>query len=742
MLLFSTISTAEPIGWSNDIPLTSNDNDDSRDPSIAINGNLIHVVWEDQRHYASNSPEIYYINSTDEGKTWNQEKRLTFWESTKNQPKIAVNNSWLHVVWIDHRLSTTNRIWYMNSSDYGNTWSEPILISSPGDCWDVDMAINGSNIHVIYSDESEDAGGDEQLFYVNSTDNGLTWSSTRRLISTLRLTFNLAIDVYGDNVHIVWEDWYDKNGNPQGKDIFYINSTDNGITWSEEQNLTPLNNAPQSVAPYIAVYQSHVHVLFGDDRTGTIQLYYKRSEDNGITWSNDTLLTNNPEGKSRPEIDVYRHNVSIIWSDLRDGNWEIYYRNSSDNGYNWNSNIRITYDDNTSGSPDLEINKNEVDVVWMNKRDTKFEIYYKHYPIPFPPTNLTVDILGPNLILNWTPPHNSPSPVDHYLIYRSNTLDGFDFSWPWIDTSFNLDPIDGMIIPLRTSWNHTGAADPGDLNYSEQWYYCIRAIDANGWNDTNRNIVGKFVIPLSKGWNLISLPLAQRDTRISEVLKSIDGQYNIVQWFNAKDGIWHSSPSSLTNINRTMGLWIHMKNACYLSVVGAVPETTNIALYEGWNLVGYPSLKARNLGDALSGISWQAVQHYDAFDVNDPWKHNSTKKPDNLNDLKEMRPGGGFWVYVTINETWVRTRTVEDNKMVLWRVGESEQKVLYDQSIYESTIESPTKIEEDDYQIDNVEDDKLITKDQENNLAISLIPLIILIAFVLAEIGFLHKRKK
>jgi len=738
MLLALPLVFAKPAGWSEDTQLTLDDIDDSRDPSIAINGNRIHVVWEDQRHYASNSPEIYYINSTDGGKTWNQEKRLTFWESTKNQPKIAVNNNWLHVAWIDHRLSTTTRIWYMNSSDNGNTWSEPILISSPGDCWDVDMAINGSNIHVIYSDESEDGGSDEQLFYVNSTDNGLTWSVPRRLISTLRLTFNLAIDVYGNNIHVVWEDWYDKNGNPQGNDIFYINSTDNGITWSEEQNLTPLNNAPQSVAPYIAVFQNNVHVLFGDDRTGTMQLYYKRSKDDGITWSDDTLLTNTPEGKSRPEIEVYNQNVSVIWSDFRDGNWEIYYRYSSDNGDNWSDIIRLTYDNGYSGSPNFAINNNKVDVVWMDKREDKFEIYYKHYPVPFPPTNLTIDKRSANdLILNWEHPQNSPSVVDYHHIYRSTTWDGFDFSVPWVNTSMDIDPIGGDILPLRVSWNATGAL----LDESTNYFYIVRAIDADGWNDTNTNIVGKYVTPMKKGWNLISLPLAQRNTSISKVLQTIDGEYNAIWIYDAKEARWRSSTSDLIDINRTMGLWVHMKNACNLSVVGAVPESSDITLFEGWNLVGYPSLKTRSLNDALSGITWQAVQYYDAFDANDPWKHNSTKKPENLNDLKGMQPGCGYWVYVTINYTWVRTRTVENNKVVIWRIGESKEIIIDDQPIYDPTIKNPIEIEEEDnYQMDIIPDEPTI-KDKEENFAISLIPLIILIALIFTEIVLLHKKK-
>jgi hypothetical protein len=211
---------------------------------------------------------------------------------------------------------------------------------------------------------------------------------------------------------------------------------------------------------------------------------------------------------------------------------------------------------------------------------------------------------------------------------------------------------------------------------------------------------------------------------------------------DAKYGTWRSSLTSLTDINRTMGFWIHIKNKCNLSVVGAVHESTDIALYEGWNLVGYPSLKLRNLNDALGGITWQAAQQYNAFDLNDPWKHNSTNKPDRLNDLNEMQPGRGYWLYVTINDTWVRTRTSEDNKVTIWRVGESEEKILNNQPIYELTIENSIKMEEeDDYLLDNIPKKPTIN-DKEDSFTVSLIPLIIFIAFIIAEIGLLRKKKK
>jgi hypothetical protein len=163
-----------------------------------------------------------------------------------------------------------------------------------------------------------------------------------------------------------------------------------------------------------------------------------------------------------------------------------------------------------------------------------------------------------------------------------------------------------------------------------------------------------YEIPLSAGWNLISIPLVQSDTYISTVLSSIVGNYNIVQWYNANDGKWHSTNDDLTDINHTMGFWIHMKTADTLIVKGTIPNTTSIQLYQGWNLVGNPSFCIHGIDDIVSSIAtkYVVVQQYDSWDSSDPWKHYHINKPPYINDLAYMMNGRGYWLYVKEDCVW------------------------------------------------------------------------------------------
>jgi hypothetical protein len=535
-LLSLTFAKAMPDGWSEDINLIPDDDIDSRHPSIGIFNDNIHVIWVDQRHYPiTNAPEIYYINSTDGGRTWNPELRLTFIESLKDYPRMAINQNNIHLIWTDDRDVGNTRIYYKNSTDGGNTWSadkriSPLSADASGQ--NADIAVNGNNIHVVYPDNYK-------LVYINSTDNGVTWSDPQQLTGPIRDSSFPAIAVNESNIHIVWMDHYDRFGTGTMGAIFYLNSSDGGLTWSEDFNLTPMNL--DADYPDIALDGDNIHVTYCEERSGLWQIYYRRSDDSGVTWTDEFIVSNSTENLSRSVIKVKENAVFALWSDKKDPIAEVYLRNSSDNGQDWDNEIRMTYDPAACGYPNIAIGNESLHLVWSDWRDGAPEIYYKRYPFYPPPTNLTIDIQGTNLILNWTPPQNSPSPVDHYHIYRSTTWDSFDFSFPWVNTS--LDDDNG-IIPLRTTWNDTFAF----LDENNNYFYIVRAINNEGWNDTNMNIVGKYVISLEKGWNLISLPLAQKDTNISKVLKTIDTNYNIVQWYDAKYGTWRSSLTSLTDI--------------------------------------------------------------------------------------------------------------------------------------------------------------------------------------------------
>ncbi|MEK9135834.1 MAG: hypothetical protein AAB393_01820 [Bacteroidota bacterium] len=129
--------------------------------------------------------------------------------------------------------------------------------------------------------------------------------------------------------------------------------------WQPDVRLT--NNSAYSQTSYnnawcIASEGNIIHAVWYDNRDGNYEIYYKRSTDGGGSWQADTRLTNNSSISWIPSITVSGSVVHLVWVDLRDGggNQEIYYKRSTDGGSNWQADTRLTFSGST-GNPSISV---------------------------------------------------------------------------------------------------------------------------------------------------------------------------------------------------------------------------------------------------------------------------------------------------------------------------------------------------------------------------------------------------
>ena len=194
-----------------------------------------------------------------------------------------------------------------------------------------------------------------------------------------------------------------------------------------------------------------------------------------------------------------------------------------------------------------------------------------------------------------------------------------------------------------------------------EWTFNVTAVDVPYSDYLYVAVVGtkpQVQLSLQPDWNLLSLPLVPTDTSIGTVLSSISGNYDLVYAYDGCDiaDPWkrydvNAPPyaNDLTNLDEKMGIWIRVTDTPTLTVLGQVPTTIDIHLCEGWNLVGYPSTRAKPIEDVLSSIEgkYTLVYAYDASDTADPWKKYDVSAPPYANDLTEIRSGLGYWIKVS-----------------------------------------------------------------------------------------------
>jgi len=197
---------------------------------------------------------------------------------------------------------------------------------------------------------------------------------------TKRLTWNsgdsqlpaIAVDTWG-NLHVIWED--DATGNAE---IYFKKSADGGNTWTASQRLTW--NSGKSRRPAIAVDTwGNPHLVWYDDTPGNYEIYYKNSTDGGATWSASQRITRTAGVSQAPAIAVDTWgNLHVLWYDYTPGNYEIFYSKSTDGGATWPAGQRITWTSGWSGLPDIAVDSsNNIHVVWSDETPGNAEIYYK-----------------------------------------------------------------------------------------------------------------------------------------------------------------------------------------------------------------------------------------------------------------------------------------------------------------------------------------------------------------------------
>jgi hypothetical protein len=364
--VFFLVASLSAQTWTASKILTHNSGS-SEDPAVAVDSsNHIHVVWEDD---TSGKDQIYYKRSTDGGVTWTT-KRLTWVSGDSINPDIAVDsNNHLHVVLSDDSRDSNDEIYYKRSKDGGATWSKNKRLT-----WSYSVSDNpaitvdsSNNLHVVYEDW---VSSNFEINYKKSTDGGKSWT-TERLSWTSGWSYYAAIATDSNNhIHVVWND-----DTPGNEEIYYKKSTDGGSTW---QNKRLTYTSGISYFPAIAVdVNNHIHVVWQDYTPGTADIFYKKSTNGGIYWAKKRL-TYNPSNSYAPSVSVDSNNyIHVVWYDPAPGNWEIYYKKSTNGGTNW-ATKRLTWTSGYSYLPDIAVGSNHhIHVVWQDETTGNFEIYYR-----------------------------------------------------------------------------------------------------------------------------------------------------------------------------------------------------------------------------------------------------------------------------------------------------------------------------------------------------------------------------
>jgi hypothetical protein len=201
---------------------------------------------------------------------------------------------------------------------------------------------------------------------------GITWSTNERLTKNAGSSLYPALATEGTNIYVVWHD-----NTPGNYEIYFKKSDDGGVTWSTNERLT--NNAGGSYSPDIAVHGSNIYVVWYDNTPGNYEIYFKESDYGGIHWSIKKSITKNAGDSRHPAIAVDGSNIYVVWQDDATGNYEAYFRWSDDGGVtcSWTAGEKLTNNKGDSRHPAIAVDGSNIYVVWQDDATGNYEAYFR-----------------------------------------------------------------------------------------------------------------------------------------------------------------------------------------------------------------------------------------------------------------------------------------------------------------------------------------------------------------------------
>jgi BNR repeat-like domain len=343
----------------------------SQYPVIALDSSgKIHVVWEDS---TPGNAEIYYNKSKDGGATWTTSKRLTWTSTYSHRPALGVDLSGgLHVFWDDDAAGNTE-IYHKRSTDGGDAWTAARRLTwTTGHSFVPAMAVDSSgDLHVVWSDATP---GNHEIYHKKSTDQGATWTTSHRI--TWNAGFSISPKIGADssgNLHVVWQD-----DTPGHWEVYYARSANGGASWTASRRLTW--SSVLSCYPAIGVDSfGRLHVVWQGSAFGNGEAFYKKSANGGTSWTASQRLSWTAGTSGWPTLTVDSwDDLHVVWDDDTPGNFEIYYKKSTDAGANWTANRRLSWTSGYSWEPSVAVDvSGVVQVVWYDNTAGNWEIYYK-----------------------------------------------------------------------------------------------------------------------------------------------------------------------------------------------------------------------------------------------------------------------------------------------------------------------------------------------------------------------------
>lgn len=565
----------------------------------------------------------------------------------KNNVYVVYNHS-------DDDAITLN---FVKSTDFGNTWSKPLLIATFPSYWVFEVSSITKfkdKIYVLYD-------GGKGFTLVSSSDEGITWS-TPLVINNDHSNFDtgsFAIKSNEEKLAVVYL------GGNYSWDGFYIKYTESrdGTNWSSPKELA---STPKETMFFRGVdldISTSIKIVY----TNSDQVSLLTSSD-GVDWDNKKVFEVPEKAFNVGYISMISsgNNIFIVW-DASFGTG-LFFAKSTDNGNSWTIKENITAAKQLEIIPRIVYSANKLYLSWL--RNIFGGTYLKI-------SSDMGDTWGNEVALDDGSTFVSAAAASDPYAY---------FAWPNGFGTSRIMFTSSQALSAKVTYNNsqqeyinTVWGDnlwSGKAIYRGSGEYKVEVVGKDVAGNTGKSTTSFTIgannqtFNFQKGWNLIGLAVNNKgsDYKAADLLKDLNDLSDqsfepsekfteIARWvYGGYEG--HVLSYLFNNFSLSIGHGYAIKAERPLSVTlngGAVVSPKTVKFGYGWNLISFPSVPtsintAEKLLQAIKGQGINAVGVFGVVDGSnwESFKYNSSTGRYEGNDFG-INPGEGYFIGVSTN---------------------------------------------------------------------------------------------
>jgi Secretion system C-terminal sorting domain len=318
----------------------------------------------------------------------------------QNEPAVRIsrtNPNRVVAAWRDFRYGidpvANRRVGYSYSGDGGTTWSTPRLL---------DSTLLGNNLFknsdpVVTSDASgffyisviaiNSVNGSLTLAVYRSVDGGVTFPNAYIAAAVADEDKEWIIcdlspaSPYNNTLYITWTRF------SSTVDIKLTKSTNAGVNWTNAVTISDPNHSGQGSNSCTSP-NGQINVVWAGGTFSTTDIVYDKSTDGGNTFGTDSVIASGLDPQGLPNnVGTFpsiacdlsggpRHGyLYVVFCDGRNGDADVFFIRSTDNGIEWSAPVRVNDDSLGNGKiqywPWISVNDSgKIAILFMDSRNT------------------------------------------------------------------------------------------------------------------------------------------------------------------------------------------------------------------------------------------------------------------------------------------------------------------------------------------------------------------------------------